>query len=170
MINDGKWYIIKHVCSLMRFPYYLQNAALNAWAPLRLKDKEAQRQSERDHQCTWRAVWQRQKVVRAAHMVGASGGHPGRQTGGPQHAPGAQYWQSSVSRQLWSPASKPHMRCIHVAVDKVQPVYKDRQSDQLSNKMCIKQPAGCLNGEARQITSDHLCMQYVYNCDLLGEN
>lgn len=38
--------------------------------------------SDRDHQWTWRVVWQWQKVLRMAHMVGASVGHPGRQTGG----------------------------------------------------------------------------------------
>lgn len=46
----------------------------------RLKDKKTE--SDRDHQCARRAVWQWQKVLRTAHMVGASVGHPGRQTGG----------------------------------------------------------------------------------------
>lgn len=48
----------------------------------------------------------------------------------PQRAPGARRRQNPETRLLWSSASKPHShahtRLIHVAVDKVQPVYRDR--------------------------------------------
>lgn len=75
VVRKYKWQRIWQLYSAKFSPKHMREIE-----KCRLKDKEAE--SDRDHQCTWRAAWQWQKVLRTAHMVGASVGHAGRQTGG----------------------------------------------------------------------------------------